>query len=339
MGVLEGDVEIGQHQTFGHQGHEVAHMRIGVDIVQPHPGAERAQIAGEVGDMGAVALVGGVAQVKAVGRGVLADDEEFPDPGGDEFFGLAQDGMGGAADERAAHRGDDAEAAGVIAAFGNLEIAVVPRRELDARRGQEVDEGVGRGRHGAMDGVEHLFVLLRTGDGEHAGMGAGDVGGIGAEAAGDDDAAVVAQRFADGLEAFGLGAVEKAAGVDDHGIGAGVIGRDRIALGAQAGEDAFAVDERLGAAERDHADGGLAGAGRRGDAGAGREVGAEVGRVLHAAPIAGAGGGGQGVVRAARAGSALDRWPHSGRSRDSTREGDASDDHEGSDSGRGVWRA
>ena len=57
------------------------------------------------------------------------------------------------------------------------------------------------------------------------------------------------QRLADRLQAFGLGAVEKAAGVHDHRIGALVVGRDRIALGPQAGQDAFAVDQRLGAAE------------------------------------------------------------------------------------------
>ena len=53
MGVLEGDVEIGQDQPLGHQRDQLAHMRVGVDVVQPHPGAEPAQFAGEVGDMGA----------------------------------------------------------------------------------------------------------------------------------------------------------------------------------------------------------------------------------------------------------------------------------------------
>ena len=71
------------------------------------------------------------------------------------------------------------------------------------------------------------------------------------------------QRLADRLEALGLGAVEEAAGVDDHRVGAGVVGRDGVALGAQAGQDALAVDQGLGAAEADHADPGLARAGER----------------------------------------------------------------------------
>ncbi len=86
-----------------------------------------------------------------------------------------------------------------------------------------------------------------------------------------------ASPIASRLSALAL--IEKPAGVDDHRIGALVIGRDRIALGPQAGQDAFAVDQRLGAAERDHADGGLARAAVLGDPGAGK-VGAEEGRVL-----------------------------------------------------------
>ena len=74
-----------------------------------------------------------------------------------------------------------------------------------------------------------------------------------AQAAGDDDAAVLGHRFADGLEAFLLGAVEEAAGVDEHDIGAGIVGRKAVALGAQLGHDAFAIDQRFGAAEADEA--------------------------------------------------------------------------------------
>ena len=47
-----------------------------------------------------------------------------------------------------------------------------------------------------------------------------------------------------------FGAVEKAAGVDDDRVRPGVAARKLVAFGAQAGEDAFAVDERLRAAER-----------------------------------------------------------------------------------------
>ena len=48
-----------------------------------------------------------------------------------------------------------------------------------------------------------------------------------------------------------MGAVEKAAGVDHCEVGAGMGTSEFIALRAQAGHDALAVDQRLRAAERD----------------------------------------------------------------------------------------
>ncbi len=114
-------------------------------------------------------------------------------------------------------------------------------------------------RRGGVHGIDHILILMRAGDRENRGeTGADDVGFI-AHAAGDDDAAIFGNRFTDGFEAFLFGAVEKAAGVDENDIGPGIIGGHGIAIGAQPGEDAFAVDERLGTAEADHAD--LAGGG------------------------------------------------------------------------------
>ena len=45
---------------------------------------------------------------------------------------------------------------------------------------------------------------------------------LGAEAAGDDDLAVLGERLADRVERFGDRGVDEAAGVDDHQVGAGV---------------------------------------------------------------------------------------------------------------------
>ncbi len=117
MRVLEGNVQIGQHPSFGHQRDQVAHMRIGIDIMQPHPCPQRAKVAGQIGDMGAVAAFLGMAAVKAVGAGVLADDQKLADPGLDQPFGLADHRMGRAADQAAAHVGDDAELALMVTAL------------------------------------------------------------------------------------------------------------------------------------------------------------------------------------------------------------------------------
>src|ERR1700741_1671891 len=46
--VLERYVEIGQHAPLRHERDDLVHVRIGIDIVQPHPDAERAERAREI---------------------------------------------------------------------------------------------------------------------------------------------------------------------------------------------------------------------------------------------------------------------------------------------------
>jgi hypothetical protein len=74
------------------------------------------------------------------------------------------------------------------------------------------------------------------------------------KATGHDHATVFGERLADGVERFLDGGVDETAGVDDDEVGAGVVGRGLIALGAQLGEDAFGIDERFRTAERDEPD-------------------------------------------------------------------------------------
>ena len=81
-----------------------------------------------------------------------------------------------------------------------------------------------------MNRLEHTFVLLRTGDREHAGMLGGDLFGLGAHATGDDDFAVFRHRRSDRSQRFRLGAIKKTAGIDDGEIGAGVLARQLVTL-------------------------------------------------------------------------------------------------------------
>src|SRR3546814_1978435 len=71
-----------------------------------------------------------------------SDLQQFLGASLDQLFGLAQDRIGTARDEIAAQAGDDAERAAVVAALRNLQIAVVPRRELEPAFGDEVEESV-----------------------------------------------------------------------------------------------------------------------------------------------------------------------------------------------------
>src|SRR3546814_13494086 len=50
-GMLEWNVQIRCNQPFGHQGNDVIHMRIRIDIVQANPRAEASQFARKVGHM------------------------------------------------------------------------------------------------------------------------------------------------------------------------------------------------------------------------------------------------------------------------------------------------
>ena len=144
----------------------------------------------------------------------------------------------------------------MIAAFADLEIRVVLRRELDALRRDEIGERIVRPRQVRVHGGHHLGGRVRSGDREHVRMRVADerAAVLGAEAAGDDHLAVFGERFADRVERFGDGGVDEAAGVDDDEIGAFVGRRDRVALGAQLRDDLLGIDERLRAAERNEAD-------------------------------------------------------------------------------------
>ena len=77
---------------------------------------------------------------------------------------------------------------------------------------------------------------------------------LGTETAGDDYLAVFRQRFADGIQRFGHGAVNEATGIDYDQVGVVVGGHDVITLGPQLGKDLLGIDQGLGTAEADKAD-------------------------------------------------------------------------------------
>ena len=255
--VLEGHIEVRQELALGHQGNDRIDVWVRIDVVEAHPDAELAEGLGEVKKLrphrAPAPFARGVFHIDAVGRRVLRDDQELLDAGGDQPLRFAQHVGCRPRHEIAPQPRNDAEAAAIVAAFGNLQIRVVPRRKLDAFRRHEIEEGVVPWRERAVHRRDHALVLLRPGHREHVRIGFGDLLRLGAHAAGDDDFAVLIERLPDRGQRFRLGAVEKTAGVDDHQIGAGVRPGKLVALGAQPRDDAFAVDQRLGAAERDEA--------------------------------------------------------------------------------------
>ena len=271
MGVLQRHVQVRQDQSLGHQRQHVVHRRIGIDVVQPDPGTvlpgQLAQFAAQLEqprlDRAAVHEVGAVAQVHAVGAGVLRDDQQLLHAGLEQILGLAHHLADGAAVQVATQTGDDAERTAVVAAFRDLQVGIVARRELDAACRHQVAEGIVWLGQMLMDIGHDLFQRMGAGDGQHAGVNLAHqvavlaaLPGACAQTAGDDDLAVLMQRLADGIKRFGHGFVNEAAGIDHDQVGAFVLVGDLVALGAQLRDDALGIDERLGAAQRDEADAG-----------------------------------------------------------------------------------
>ena len=254
VSMLKGHIQIRQDQPVGHKRHQIAYMGVGIDIVHPNPSAQTSQIVGQIQN-GEFAVA--VFPVGAIGRGVLADHQQFFHAVFDQLFRLAHDGPNRTRRQFAAHVGDDAELAGVVAALGDLQIAVMPGRQLHALGRQKIDKRVGVGRNGGVDRIQNLFVLVRACHRQNPGVCAGDVLRLGPQTACHDHPPIFVQRLANGLKTFGLGAVQKSASVHDDGICAAVFGADRIAFGAKARQDPFTVHQSLRTAKRDHPDGRL----------------------------------------------------------------------------------
>jgi len=123
------------------------------------------------------------------------------------------------------------------------------RREFDALRGHKIEEGIMARRGDIVHGLHDALIGLRAGDGGDAGIGGENLLRFGTHAAGDDDFAVLGHGGTDCVERLGLGAIEKAAGIDDDGVGTLMGFGEFIAFGAQLRDDPFAVDERFRASE------------------------------------------------------------------------------------------
>ena len=267
MRVLQRYVQVGHDATLGHQRNDGIDMRIRIDVVQAHPGAVRcgqfAQGFDELGHVGldrtAVPETGAELDIDAIGAGVLRNHQQFAHAGLEQVFGFQHDVGDRPRHQVTAHRRDDAETATVVAAFGNLQVSIVPRRQLDALRRHQVDERRMRLRQMQVDRIHDFGQGMGAGHGEYFRMDfLDDVVAVGillrAQAAGDDHLAVFMQRFTDGVERLLHRGVDEAAGIDDHQVGAVIRFCGVVAFGAQLGQDLFGIDQRLRTTEGDKTD-------------------------------------------------------------------------------------
>ena len=128
--------------------HRIEHIvgdRGGVEVEQPNPG----QALDRVEPSQQSSKRSTFTAVDAEEGGVLRDEQQLPNAALGQRFRLADDGVGGPAPILAAERWNDAEGAGVVAAFGDLHVGIVARRRQEAR-GRGVVEVGGEGRRSAF---------------------------------------------------------------------------------------------------------------------------------------------------------------------------------------------
>src|ERR1019366_4132552 len=69
--VLKGNIEIGQDLALDHEANDFIDMRVGVDILQPHPGAEFAELLCQIeklrADLAVLPRARGIFQIDAIG--------------------------------------------------------------------------------------------------------------------------------------------------------------------------------------------------------------------------------------------------------------------------------
>src|SRR6185312_12207346 len=93
-----------------------------------------------------------------------------------------------------------AEAALVVAAFRNLEIRVVSRRQPHALRWYQVKEWIVLGWKMLVNSIQHVLVRVRASNLQHARVAFENPLGLGSEAARHDHPTVLLQSLADGIE-------------------------------------------------------------------------------------------------------------------------------------------
>ena len=199
-------------------------------------------------------------QIQSVAGDILGDDNDLLDAGIRQLFGLRQHVLHAAAAVAAPQGGDHTEGAAVVAALGNAQKGVVPgcgqhplqllHRFIDAVKipgrfavGQRAerlhDTAVAAGAHDAVHLRQFLRQLLLIALGQ---------------AAGHQDLTHKALFFQvchrqNGVDGLLLGAVNKAAGVDDHHVRAGLFvlqGDTRITA---QGHHLLGIHQILGAAQ------------------------------------------------------------------------------------------
>ena len=96
-----------------------------------------------------------------------------------------------------------------------------------------------------------IFVGMGAGHGKYGGVGGAHLVFFYTQAAGDNDAPVLLKCFTDGFEGFLYSGIDKAAGIHYDQIRTLIRGGEGITLSPQLGENAFRINQCLGATQAD----------------------------------------------------------------------------------------
>ncbi len=273
-GVLEGEVEVGRDARRGRDRLHQARSGLGrLEVGDPHPvdaldGRDLRQQRLQQAQ---------VAEVLAVGRGVLRDQEQLARALGGQPGGVVQHVAGPAAHEAAAEGRDGAERAPTVTAAGQLQrrhrTAVEATPHAALRGGGGAVDGADReqptsvgGRVGLVgvpghDGAQprrDVGVVVEAEDGVGLGQRRRQLGAValGQAAYGHDGArpslALEVRGLQQRVHAVLLGALDEAAGVDHDGVGQRRITDQAEAVTGQSTGELLGVDLVAGAAQRQH---------------------------------------------------------------------------------------
>src|SRR5262249_50869878 len=149
---------------------------------------------------------------------------------------------------------NDAEAAAVVAALGDLQIRIVRGGEPQSLWWHQGTAGLMRARQVCIDRCQHLLGSAGARDSEYFGMARADALGLSTETAGHQHGVVGLEGVAEGRERLVDGRIDEAAGIDYHQIRRLIARGDLIATRPQLRDQALRIDQGLGTTEADEAD-------------------------------------------------------------------------------------
>ena len=196
--------------------------------MQTHPSTELRQLLYQLLHVGfdrtTVDKTGAKFDIHTIRAGVLRHDEQLFYTRLNEFLGFTHHIANRPRNQIATQRWDDAKRAAMVATFGNFQIRIVARRELDALRWNQINKRIMRFRQMNVHGIEHFIGRVRPRYCQNFRMHSlHQIFAVliltRAQTTGHHDFAVLMQRFTDRIKRLLYRAVDKTTGVDHNQIG------------------------------------------------------------------------------------------------------------------------